>query len=96
MQGATEQQNSYRDLERWIEKARLLSEWRNNRVHGRIVYDASTSAAYLVDETDNMLDADHDTCIAKAQEAYRLVDELEGLTTTLLHDAKLTQLIDSI
>lgn len=43
-----------------------------------------------------MLDADHDTCIAKAQEAYRLVDELEGLTTTRLHDAKLTQLIDSV
>jgi hypothetical protein len=66
-QGATEEHNPYQDLKAWIKKARLLSYWRNDRVHGRLAFDATTGAAYLVNESDSVLDADHDTCIAKAR-----------------------------
>ena len=91
-----EHDNPFRDLKEWIVRARTLSSWRNDRVHGRLVFDAATGAAYLVNKQDRVLDADRDTCITKSQEAYQLVDELDFITARCLNDVELTKKIDSI
>ena len=86
----------FQELSDWIKKARALSYWRNERVHGRLGFNASTGAAYLVDQGGSALDVDHAICTAKAQEAYQLVDELEDITTRCLDDVELTKKMDSI